>query len=475
MKIKCLLNYGFTLLTVFCATTFLQAQCETWVDQPNQEDAENAHSIYRQALKSEDWPLALEYWEQAYTMAPAADGKRDYHYTDGMKIYLNKFANETDAAKKEEYKAKIDELYNAVKACYDAKSITLKCGDSDECYQKRIGYIEGRYASDMFYKLNMPYTTNLAMIDASFAKSGNDTEYIVFDPLARMVVYQFQNGKMDKQTALDYYKQMEEVAEFNFVNNEDLGEYYQQAWQAAKSQYRAIEKEIFDCEYFKPLLQEEYQDDPNNPDVIKSVLVRLKRRGCAEDDPFVMEIDKEWKKYAAEANAKAKAEFEANNPGSVAKKLYDEGDFEGAVAKYQEAINAESDPNKKANYLNGLASIKFRKLSQYGEARRLAKQAAELKPNWGRPYMLIGDMYAKSARNCGDAWNQRLAIIAAMDKYNYAKSIDASVAEEANKRVARYRTSLPPKDEGFMRGVKAGDAVKVGCWIGETVKIKFSN
>ena len=86
---------------------------------------------------------------------------------------------------------------------------------------------------------------------------------------------------------------------------------------------------------------------------------------------------------------------------------------------------------------------------------------------------LIGDLYASSARNCGDAWNQRLAIIAAIDKYNYAKSVDPSLAEEANKKVSKYRASLPDSNEGFMRGVSAGDSQKVGCWIGESVKVRY--
>ena len=450
------------------------AQCESWEGSPKQEEGEEAHSIYRQALKGKDFATAFEYWQVAYAIAPSADGKRDYHYTDGVALYVNMFKEATDQAQKDEYIAKIDELYDQAIACYESKSISLKCGDSDECYQKRIGYLQGRRAYEMFYSLNAPYSKNLAVIDNAIEAAGNDSEYIVFDPLSRIVVWQFQKGKMDKEQALAYYKQMEEIAQYNIINNEALSESYEQAWQAAQAQYRAIEKDIFDCEYFKPILNEEYQDDPSNPDVIKSVLVRLKRRGCPEDDPMVQEIDGIWQKYAAEVNAKKQAEFEANNPAVLAKKMYDDGDFEGAANKYQEAISSETDPNKKANYLLGLASIKFRKLAQYGEARRLAKEAASLKPNWGRPFMLIGDMYGKSARNCGDSWNQRLAIIAAIDKYSYAKSIDPSVSDEANSRISRYSSSLPAQDEGFMRGVKAGQSVTVGCWIGETVKVRYN-
>ncbi len=450
------------------------AQCESWVGTPQEEDGSNAHSVYRQALKGKDYGTAFEYWQQAYEIAPAADGQRDYHYTDGAKLYVNMYKNESDEAKKKEYLTIIDRLYSEAIACYESKSIKIKCGDTDECYQKRIGYLQGRRAYEMFYELNSPYSQNLTVIDDALAKGGVDTEYIVFDPLARIVVWQFQKEQMDKETAVNYYKQMEEIAQHNIINNESLSEYYEQAWQAAQAQYRAIEKDIFDCDYFKPILQEEYQDDPSNPDVVKSILVRLKRRGCPDDDPFVTEVDAKWKTYAAKVNAERQAEFEANNPSFLAKKLYDEGDFEGAAAKYQEALNTETDPNAKANILNGLASIKFRKLAQYGEARRLAKEAASLKPNWGRPYMLIGDMYAKSARNCGDSWNQRLAIIAAMDKYTYAKKIDPSVAAEADDRLARYRGSLPAQDEGFMRGVKAGESAKVGCWIGETVTVRYA-
>ena len=119
------------------------------------------------------------------------------------------------------------------------------------------------------------------------------------------------------------------------------------------------------------------------------------------------------------------------------------------------------------------ASIQGRKLKKYSAARATAREAAKLRPNYGRPYMLIGDLYATSAGKCGDSWNQRLAIIAAIDKYNYAKSIDPTVAEEAGKKVSKYRSSLPDSNDGFMRGVKAGDTQKVGCWIGESVKVRY--
>ena len=138
------------------------------------------------------------------------------------------------------------------------------------------------------------------------------------------------------------------------------------------------------------------------------------------------------------------------------------------------AIDQETDNAKKAKHHFSIASILFRKLKRYNDARKEAKVAASLNPSFGRPHMLIGDMYATTARSCGDSWNQRLAILAAVDKYNKAASVDPSAADEAKSKAGKYRSSFPAKDEGFMRGVKAGTTQKVGCWIGETVRVRFA-
>ena len=166
--------------------------------------------------------------------------------------------------------------------------------------------------------------------------------------------------------------------------------------------------------------------------------------------------------------------FNANNPGVVASNLYKSGDFNGALAKYQEAAGSEADPEKKSTYLFSMASINFRKLKKYSEARRLAREAAKLRPNWGKPYMLIGDMYASSSGSCGSTPFERgLAAIAAIDKYRKAKSVDPSFADEAGKKINKYMAYRPDQEEAFMMKVEKGQTKKVPCWIGETVTVSF--
>ena len=240
-------------------------------------------------------------------------------------------------------------------------------------------------------------------------------------------------------------------------------------------QFAQIERYIFDCEYFKNKLRPEYEANPDDPEVIKKTLAILKGQDCDLTDPFVAELDAKWKEYATEENARIQEEFEAANPAVKAKRLYDEEDFEGACQEYEKAIEMEADDEKKASYYFSLASIQFRKMSSYQTARANARKAAGLKADWGRPYSLIGDMYAKTARSCGDSWNQRLAILAALDKYRYAKSIDSDqeLIDDVNRKIGIYRQSMPDQEDGFMRGFKAGQTAKVGCWIGETVKVRF--
>lgn len=462
-----------SVLTV-ATVTLGNAQCASWVDSPQKEDAENAHSIYRQALKDKDFTLAFENWEKAFSIAPAADGKRDYHFTDGAQLYLEKFKNETDAAKKEEYKTTYISLIDQAIACYrEGAIVSSKCPDGS-CINARIGYLAGRKAFDMFYTFNTPYSQTTEALKMALENSGDDVEYIVYDPYASIAVYQFQKGKMEKAEARAIYEELNDVADYSINKNDNLSAYYQQAKESMNAKFAVIANDIFDCEFFVEQLKPEYEDNIDDPQTWKRIVAKLKGQGCASEHPFLAEVEGKYKTWAKGQNAAAQAEFEANNPGILAKKAYDAGNYQEAISKYDNAIAGETDLSKKAGYLFSKASIQYRKLKSYGAARATALEAAKNRPGWGRPYMLIGDMYGSGARSCGDSWNQRLAILAAMDKYRYAKSVDASVADDANSRLSKYRASMPSKEDGFSRGLKEGSTQTVGCWIGEKVKIQYA-
>ena len=93
----------------------------------------------------------------------------------------------------------------------------------------------------------------------------------------------------------------------------------------------------------------------------------------------------------------------------------------------------------------------------------------------GAAYILYGKAYAAYANNYGEeAFDHASVFWAAVDKFNKAKQVDPSVAEEANKLITSYTPHFPSKDEAFFRSVTEGADVKIGDWINETTKARFS-
>ena len=464
-------------------TNMSYAQCATFNDSPNGDAALKAHSVYRtymssiksvddmSRLKAEDFQIAFDNWKAAYEAAPAADGKRPSHWRDGRKIYSYMISSEADEAKQKEYYDIVMKMYDEEQACYKTKG--------------QPSYALGRKAFDMFYgigaegkKLRSSYDETAEVLAKAIEIGGNATEYIVLDPYARVVVYQFTNEKMDKETARSVHTKLNEIADHNIANNAKLKAQYEYAKTTMNQVFAQIERNIFDCEYFVNKIKPTYPGNEDDSEFLKASITTLKQQGCeSESSPFLAELEANYAKYANAENERRKAEFEANNPASVANKLYKEGDFNGAINKYKEAIANETDDSKKAGYHNSIASIQFRKLKNKSAARASALKAAGLRPGWGKPYLMIGDMYASSTRSCGkEPWQQRMVVLAAVDKYAYAKRIDSDpdVQAEANKKIGKYSGEKPEKGDVFMAGYKVGGSYKIGCWIGENVKIRVN-
>lgn len=448
----------------------LSAQCKTWNDSPRKEEALDAHAIYRPYVKGKQanelaelddatFKTAFEHWKKAYDIAPAADGQRATHYVDGRLFYQAMMAKTTDPAKKKEYADVVFKLYD----------------EQIECY-KNEAFLLGRKAYDMFYTPGYGYSAQtLETFKKALDKGGNETEYIVFDPLSQLMVYLYKNKQLSKEEFRTLHEKLVNIADHNIANNKQYGQYYESGKAIMLSHFAEVEREVFDCEYFTNKLMPVYEKNKDSLDVIKYIYQTLRQQGCDSTASYMIELRGTFEKLANEYNVKAEAELRAKNPGYDASALQREGKFTQAISRYREAIDGESDPEKQAQYYYSIAFIQTWELGQYQSARDNARKAASLKSGWGRPYLLIGDMYAKTSRSCGDDWNNRLAIIAAIDKYAYARSIDGDVASEANERIGNYSGALPERETGFMRGFTEGQSLTVGCWIGETVKLRFKN
>ena len=102
------------------------SQCETWHGLPNINELENSFSIYRDFLRTEDYEEAFRHWETLYIACPALDGKSSKVYSDGVKIYIDKFNKNTDEKSRIEYVEILHRLAKELKECFpDAKAVAL--------------------------------------------------------------------------------------------------------------------------------------------------------------------------------------------------------------------------------------------------------------------------------------------------------------------------------------------------------------
>lgn len=459
-----------TLLFLFLLTgaTTLAAQCKNWKGSPQEAEAENAHVNYRNFVKDKthedlmamadaDFQTAFKNWQKAYDIAPAADGGRPFHYRDGRNFYRVMMTKETDAAKKAEYAKRIIAFYD----------------EELECYAKGAeSFLYGRKGYDQFYLEG--YTMDaLKSLDMAIDKGGNATEYIVLVPMGELVKHFFTEGKIDKAQARAYHAKAMKMADHNIENNATYGTYYDSGKANFMASLREIENDIFDCDYFMESLYPEFEKNMDDIEVVRYVLDKLKAQGCEDSNAKLQVVQAKFDALYAARAEEYEAERRRLNPAYDAKLMIDEGNYSGAIQRYQEAADAEEDSAKKSGYYYQMATVQSSKLNSNGAARTSANRAIQIDPSNGKAYIMLGDIYSRMGRNCGDSWQQRLAILAAIDKYSQARSVDSSVADDANKRIANYNSSLPLREEGFQRNVNPGDRITVGCGIGETVTVRF--
>ena len=435
--------------------------CQKWLNETFEEDALQNHVLYRDQMKQNNFDDAFPLWEEAYKMAPAADGQRDVHYMDGAKIYKHfYFKAGTSEADKKMYREKIMSLYE----------------QAIECYPKKASAYKALIAYDKFYTFpGMETDENIyGMYKEIVDAEGVKTSVSVLNPFTSLVVNLLLEEKIPMPEAQKYANKILEIFEHN-KKEKTATQWKKQGWDIVESYTPPRLEQLegvagfYDCDYYKNKYAADVAASTEDCDVIKDTYGRLKWGQCPDMDAELMRIK-------AIKDDKCKVIVEATAP-SVLRQAYDhlEGaDYKKAASGFDEFANSTDDMNKKAKYKLLVSKIYYAHLKNYSKSRAYAREAAKLRSGWGDPYILIGKLYASSGPLCGPGtgWDSQIVTWPAIDKWNKAKSIDPNVAKEANKLIARYRQYMPSKGDIFQRSMNEGDSFKVKCWIQETTTIR---
>ena len=213
------------------------------------------------------------------------------------------------------------------------------------------------------------------------------------------------------------------------------------------------------CENLIPLYRKNFDKFKNDPVWINRAASRMDSKDCS-DDPLFVELVEALHQLNPSANS-------AYYLGLLNDK---KGNSSEAIKYYTESIDLETDNLKKAKTLYKIA-LKFKKSGQYSKSRSYANKALNFQPSLGSAYLLISNLYAASANNCGNTQFEKRAIywLAAKDARK-AASVDASIRKTAIKTAVSYEGRAPSKTDIFTEG-KSGESISIKCWIGKNVTV----
>ena len=410
-------------------------------------------SLFVPYAKAGNFKDAYEFWKIVYDECPAST-KDVYQY--GVKIMGWKISQEKDAAKK---KALIDELM----AVYDKR---VKYFGNDKRYGK--DWIVARKVQDYFAQTgeNADYNLAYGWLKEIVDEKGEKCEALglslfAFSSMKKMVAdpnfkEQYIQDYLVASNGLD--AQIKAAQAANNKKEEDNVTAYKAGVDGQFANSGAA-----DCETLQNLYAAKIEEKKDDLAYLKETVSLLRRMRCQEIDAY----------FAASSYA-YKLEPSAEAAVGMAKQAVKQKDFDTALKYFEEAANLETDPATKADDFYSMALLSFEQ-NGYSKARQYCQKAIEINPNYGAAYLLIGKMYASTAKSVypGDGVLARAVYYAAIDKFEKGKQVDPNVAEEANSLISSYRAHLPSTEEIFMHpDLEKGKPFSVGGWIGERTTVR---
>jgi len=431
--------------------------CTKFSDALNPEGVKTAHVLYRDFIKQHQMKEAVPYWEKAYNSAPAADGFRDYHFMDGIKIQEYLMKEEVDKEKIKAFEDRIFELYDEAAQCYPAKASLYKGLKAFKLYYSFPDRVTDKEKYDLFKEV----------IDAD----GEKTADFVINPFTALLLDQVVNNKISTQEGRKYAEQVMKIVEYGTKNCKTSKEC--DRWDLVKGYalFRLEELEgienFYSCEYYKEKYTKEYEANPSDCETISLVYSRLKWGKCSNTDALIVKLKPEIDRcFPPEVVTKTTS-------GPSCNALLREANYSQAIECYEARAEKSSDSQKSAEYYLTIAKIYYAHLKKFSSSRKYARKALSLKPGWGKAHVLIGKLYASSGPLCGPGrgFDSQVVTWVAIDEWNKAKR-DPETATEAKSLIAKYQQYMPNKEDIFQRSINEGDSFTVKCWINQSTKVR---
>lgn len=447
-------SLAITLL-LFLGVTKITAQ-DKYGSEP--EKCKMNISLFHESVKSKNYVDALAPWQWVYKNCPKAS---KHTYSDGLKIATDQLKNGDANAE-----ALINEIY--------AKRIEYFPSNLGKVYSDWAKFLIKQGASDdaVFEKLNLAFKANPAGMSTNniykffqnvvdkYKDSDTQKVFDTYDEVLEAV-----NKKIGVMTS-EYTVLQQKVESGETLTKKDQWRVDKQYFEKNLSGLGKIQggldgmvESIATCERLIPLYQKTYDSNKSNIVWLKRAANRLNKKGC-KSDPFYVSLIENWSKTEPSVDVFKYLESVYRSQGRV-----------GEADALGQKIFDMGSPLDKARFVYSQAQD-LMKSGKYGKARTKAREALKYQPSYGRAYILIARMYAKSANRCGsNEFEKRMTYVAAAAKIRLATKVDPSLSSTGKRYLKNYRGNFPDKTMVFNLGKTSGGSHRIGCWIGETVRI----
>ena len=440
-------------------------------------------TIFRTFYNDKNYKDAYEAWQYVIQHSPCA---YDGIYTNAQTLFQNLIKDEKDSARRE---LLIDSLLYTfdVRSTYFPDKFTPGSGLGFKAYNT-IRYRKDQYekAFDWFVQsVEMEKeNTQPAIWDAYFqlaenlTKAKKDTSIVIeaYERATDYIDLSILNATKSYENSVDALDSLQDKfdkAEIDrLVLDKQAKKFITDTTRQSKliTNYRKtlakIEKSVTpyaSCEVMEQLYTKKFEDIKGDLAAV-SKMVNTMFKGDCTDSPVFLEGLSILHKASPSRNT-------AYMMGNLTLKKYatnkTDEDFNATVSYFKEAVKL-SETHEQAADANYMLALAYQLKGANSEARAAAYEALKARPNMGKAYILIGDLYSRGCS--GDNEIPGAYAWAAADKYAKAAAVDPSCANDANNHRAKLR--YPSKDELFKRGLKNGDTVHVGCWIQENTTVR---
>jgi len=448
MKTK-ILSIAFVLAIIYTGTIPVTAQMTT--DEASQYGKYGKDSIqcvinislYREffkqwknsGYKNETINDAIGPWRWVFMNCPKGT---ENTYVDGVKIMSFLIDKEADEAVKNKY---IDSL--------------MMVYDQRISFYAKEGYVLGRKGVDLYKYRPENYKEVFNILKKSVDLEGNKSAGPVVVYYFRAAMNMVKNGKADTSIIVDIYDQLSTIIDYNLANSKKPA-----SWEIVKGNIDGSFEPVAKCENLIPVFRKKFEATPDDLDLLKKITSTLDKKKC-QGDPLYFETTE--KLYALEPS-----------PASaylIGKMLLKQERYSDAIEYLKQSEGMED--KKQVAKANKYIAEAYRALRNFPTARKYALQSYELNPEDGEVFIIIGDMYAESAKDCGN--NDLTKLVAywvAVDKYYKAKRVDPDLEEIANNRISSYSRYFPSTEVIFFHNLQDGESYLVECWINENTKVR---